>query len=130
MADWRDALAGRLRGELLRDEPLGPRTTVKVGGPADLLVRPADAEDLVTLLGQVRALGVPLTVLGGAQHAGGRRRGARGGLAAAARPREERPRGPDPLAGAPFRAADGPATPSPHRRRVPGRGAGHAGEPW
>ncbi len=65
MADWRDALAGRLRGEVLRDEPLGPRTTVKVGGPADLLVRPADAEDLVTLLGQVRALGLPLTVLGG-----------------------------------------------------------------
>lgn len=65
MADWRDALAGRLRGEALRDEPLAPRTSIRVGGPADLLVRPADAEDLAALLAGVRALGVPLSVLGG-----------------------------------------------------------------
>jgi UDP-N-acetylmuramate dehydrogenase len=36
-----------------------------VGGPADLLVRPADPDALADLLRAVRRLGVPLTVLGG-----------------------------------------------------------------
>jgi UDP-N-acetylmuramate dehydrogenase len=65
MADWRQELGRRLRGEVLQDERLAPRTSIKVGGPADLLVRPADAADLAALLEGVAALGVPLTVLGG-----------------------------------------------------------------
>jgi len=64
-ADWRDELSRRLRGEALRDEPLAPRTSIRVGGAADLLVRPADPDDLAALLRGVRALGVPLAVLGG-----------------------------------------------------------------
>jgi UDP-N-acetylmuramate dehydrogenase len=36
-----------------------------VGGPADLLVRPADPDALATLLRTVRRLGVPLAILGG-----------------------------------------------------------------
>jgi UDP-N-acetylmuramate dehydrogenase len=36
-----------------------------VGGPAELLVRPADPPDLAALLAAVRDLGVPLSVLGG-----------------------------------------------------------------
>jgi UDP-N-acetylmuramate dehydrogenase len=62
---WRAELRRRLRGELLPDEPLAPRTSVRVGGPADLLVRPADPDDLAELLRAVRELGVPLAVLGG-----------------------------------------------------------------
>jgi UDP-N-acetylmuramate dehydrogenase len=62
---WRSELARRVRGELLPDAPLAPRTTVRVGGPADLLVRPADPDALAELLRAVRELGVPLAILGG-----------------------------------------------------------------
>ncbi len=65
MPDWRHELGRRLRGELLHDERLAPRTSIRVGGPADLVVRPADPDDLVALLRGVAELGVPLTVLGG-----------------------------------------------------------------
>jgi len=63
--DWRAEIARRVRGELLRDAPLAPRTAVRVGGPADLLVRPADPDALAELLRAVRELSVPLTILGG-----------------------------------------------------------------
>jgi UDP-N-acetylmuramate dehydrogenase len=65
MTDWRDEIERRVRGELLRDAPLAARTTIRVGGPADLLVRPADPDALAALLRAVRELGVPLHVLGG-----------------------------------------------------------------
>jgi len=65
MADWRSELGSRLRGEVRHDERLAPRTSIRVGGPADLLIRPADADDLAALLRGVAELGVPLTVLGG-----------------------------------------------------------------
>lgn len=63
--DWRDEIERRVRGELVRDAPLAPRTAIRVGGPADLLVRPADPDALADLLRAVRELGVPLAVLGG-----------------------------------------------------------------
>jgi UDP-N-acetylmuramate dehydrogenase len=65
MSGWRDEIARRVRGELLRDAPLAPRTAVRVGGAADLLVRPADPDALGELLRAVRELSVPLAVLGG-----------------------------------------------------------------
>jgi len=65
VTDWRAEIARRVRGECRPDEPLAPRTSIKVGGPAELLVRPADPADLVALLAAVRHLGVPLSVLGG-----------------------------------------------------------------
>ena len=49
MSDWRDALPA-VRGRLLRDEPLGPFTWLRVGGAAEVLFLPADAEDLATFL--------------------------------------------------------------------------------
>jgi len=64
-SDWRYEIARRVQGEALRDVPLAPRTTIRVGGPADLLVRPADPDALAALLRAVRELGVPLHVLGG-----------------------------------------------------------------
>ncbi len=59
---WRDRLPA-VRGRLLRDEPLAPFTWLRVGGPAEVLFLPADAEDLSAFL---RALdhGVPVTPLG------------------------------------------------------------------
>jgi UDP-N-acetylmuramate dehydrogenase len=59
---WREGLPA-VRGKLLFDEPLAPYTWFRVGGPADVLLLPADADDLTQFL---RALPpeVPLTVLG------------------------------------------------------------------
>ena len=39
---WRNELPA-VRGKLLFDEPLGPFTWLRVGGPADVLFLPADA---------------------------------------------------------------------------------------
>ena len=46
------ALAGRLSGEAVihRDEPLSRRTTLRVGGPADVYVEPASEADLSAVL--------------------------------------------------------------------------------
>jgi UDP-N-acetylmuramate dehydrogenase len=62
MTDWRGDLPP-VRGRLLKDEPLGPFTWLRVGGPAELLFLPADEEDLGNLLGQLPPE-VPVTVLG------------------------------------------------------------------
>ncbi|WP_298158324.1 UDP-N-acetylmuramate dehydrogenase [Brevundimonas sp.] len=59
---WRDTLP-EIRGKLLRDEPLGPFTWFRVGGAAEVLFIPADADDLAAFL---KALdpAVPVMVLG------------------------------------------------------------------
>ena len=62
---WQSEIERRVHGELVRDAPLAPRTAIRVGGPADLLVRPADPDALGALLRAVRELGVPLSLLGG-----------------------------------------------------------------
>ncbi|MBS0331133.1 MAG: UDP-N-acetylmuramate dehydrogenase [Proteobacteria bacterium] len=60
--NWKDHLP-EVRGKLLRDEPLGPFTWFRVGGPADVLFLPQDEADLAGFLkGLDRA--VPVTVLG------------------------------------------------------------------
>jgi UDP-N-acetylmuramate dehydrogenase len=51
------------RGRLTADAPLGPQTWFGTGGPAELLFRPADAEDLASFLKALPA-DVPVTVLG------------------------------------------------------------------
>jgi UDP-N-acetylmuramate dehydrogenase len=62
---WQDKVARRVRGEIVRDAPLAARTTIRVGGAADLLVRPADPDALAELLRCAREVGVPVHVLGG-----------------------------------------------------------------
>jgi UDP-N-acetylmuramate dehydrogenase len=52
-----------LRGRQARNAPLGPYTSWRTGGPADLLYRPADRDDLASFVRQTRGLGLP-TVLG------------------------------------------------------------------
>jgi UDP-N-acetylmuramate dehydrogenase len=75
---WRDEIARRVRGEVERDAPLASRTTLRVGGPADLLVRPADPDALAELLRAVLDLGVPLSILGGGANTLVADRGVRG----------------------------------------------------
>ena len=52
-----------VRGRIRAGAPLAPTSWFKVGGPADVLFRPADADDLCALL-RARPGGVPVTVLG------------------------------------------------------------------
>lgn len=59
-----DALAGRLKDLAERDVPIGPLTTYRVGGRAALLAEVRGEADLVTLLGAVPGLEVPVLVLG------------------------------------------------------------------
>jgi UDP-N-acetylmuramate dehydrogenase len=62
MTDWRDGLPA-VRGKLVLDEPLAPYTWFRVGGAADVLFIPADAEDLAGFLEALDPV-VPVTVLG------------------------------------------------------------------
>ena len=48
-----------------RDVPLARLTTMRVGGPADVLASVSSARDAEALVGVARAHGVPVTVLGG-----------------------------------------------------------------
>lgn len=56
-----------LRGRVQRAVPLAPFTWFRVGGAADALVRPADADDLLLLLRDMPG-DLPLTVIGAASN--------------------------------------------------------------
>jgi UDP-N-acetylmuramate dehydrogenase len=56
-----------IRGRIAKDAALAPMTWFRVGGPAEYLVRPADAEDLCALLRQL-PLEMPITVIGAASN--------------------------------------------------------------
>lgn len=51
--------------EVTKDAPLAPWTSVRVGGAAENLVRPATADSLVKTLAFAKAEGLQLTILGG-----------------------------------------------------------------
>ena len=52
-----------LRGRVQANAPLAPFTWFRVGGPAEVLVRPADADDLAPFLGALPHE-VPVHVIG------------------------------------------------------------------
>ncbi len=54
-----------IRGEVRFNAPLRELTSFRIGGPADVLVVPADEGDLIRLVRQARAKKVPLFVMGG-----------------------------------------------------------------
>lgn len=60
--DWRDHLSD-IRGRLRRDAPLASGNWFRTGGPADLLFKPEDPEDLAAFLAQLPP-DVPVTALG------------------------------------------------------------------
>jgi UDP-N-acetylmuramate dehydrogenase len=55
----------KVRGEVLQNESMSNHTSFRIGGPADALAAPADRDDLVALLGEVRERNIPYAVLGG-----------------------------------------------------------------
>jgi len=63
-ADVRAAVAG-LRGAVSFQAPLREYTSFKIGGPADVLVEPADIEDVCLVVQQARVCKIPFFVLGG-----------------------------------------------------------------
>jgi UDP-N-acetylmuramate dehydrogenase len=60
----RDLLARSLRGEVRFDEPLSRHTTLRLGGPVDAWVAPADADDCRALRTLCHARGWPCRALG------------------------------------------------------------------
>jgi UDP-N-acetylmuramate dehydrogenase len=54
-----------IRGECLVNEPLAPLTTWQIGGIADLLIRPADIEDVHALFAFLRHYALPWLIIGG-----------------------------------------------------------------
>jgi UDP-N-acetylmuramate dehydrogenase len=59
-----DKIRKRVKGEVLPGEPLRDHTTYRVGGAAEVLVRPATAADASRLYRFATSTGVPLTVIG------------------------------------------------------------------
>jgi UDP-N-acetylmuramate dehydrogenase len=59
-----DELARVVRGRVRRDVPLAGYTTYRIGGPAAVLVEPADADDVARALQAVRAAGSAWLALG------------------------------------------------------------------
>ena len=60
----RERIGACWSGEILWDCPLAGYSTLKVGGPADALIAPADRGELVRLLGCLSAAAVPWRIIG------------------------------------------------------------------
>lgn len=60
-----EALAAEIRGEIVENCLLSPKTTYKIGGPARYLVSPLDVDDLRQLNSLIRQYQAPFFVLGG-----------------------------------------------------------------
>jgi UDP-N-acetylmuramate dehydrogenase len=58
-------MLGHIRGEVRFREPLSFHTSLRCGGPADILVVPVDLDDLRRALGYADREGLPVAVLGG-----------------------------------------------------------------
>jgi UDP-N-acetylmuramate dehydrogenase len=60
-----EKIAKEFNAETIRiDEPLAPYTTLKIGGPADLLILASSPEDIVTTARIARKRNLPITILG------------------------------------------------------------------
>lgn len=51
--------------KVLRDSPMSLHTTWRIGGPADLVVRAPEPDDLIAAARWAKAEGLPMTVIGG-----------------------------------------------------------------
>lgn len=61
----REALLGCVPGRVEFDVPLSRHTSLRIGGPADAFVTPADRAELMRVVELCHDLGLPVTVLGG-----------------------------------------------------------------
>lgn len=58
-------LVARVDGDVRLNEPLAPKISARVGGPAECFVRPRSPDGLIKLLALIRDEQLPLTLLGG-----------------------------------------------------------------
>ncbi|PWB78890.1 MAG: UDP-N-acetylenolpyruvoylglucosamine reductase [Candidatus Methylomirabilota bacterium] len=65
MLSLQERFHGLIRGQILVEEPLALHTYFHVGGPADVMVFPADLGDLKLLLKTARDEAIPVLILGG-----------------------------------------------------------------
>jgi len=77
---FEELLRETVRGSILRDEPLSLHSSLRVGGPADWFIAPADSEDLKGLLGFLSTHGMPRLIIGGGFNLLVRDRGFRGAV--------------------------------------------------
>jgi len=59
-----DLRSAGFRGEILAEQPLGPMTTWRIGGPAELLATPLDVEDVIRAVGWANGRELTWRVLG------------------------------------------------------------------
>ena len=64
LRDPNERFLRNVRGKILKDEPLSKHTTLRVGGPADYWVEPADADDLAALVKALKKAKKPYVVFG------------------------------------------------------------------
>jgi len=64
MKDLYNKISSSVKCQIMRDEPMARHTTFKIGGPADLLVIPASAEDLRDIISIVSEEKEPYFVMG------------------------------------------------------------------
>jgi UDP-N-acetylmuramate dehydrogenase len=62
--DYQKAAQGLIQGRALFNAPLKRYTSMKVGGPVDALLFPADVDELGRLVHQAREKSIPLLILG------------------------------------------------------------------
>jgi UDP-N-acetylmuramate dehydrogenase len=60
-----DEIRELIKGQVIDDEPMAPHTSYRIGGPADVFVKPASLEDLQTLVPWLWKMGIPYFTLGG-----------------------------------------------------------------
>lgn len=60
-----ERVAEGVMGGVLWDEPMSRHTSLKVGGPADLFLEPADLDDLKRAMGPILKGSIPCLVVGG-----------------------------------------------------------------
>ncbi|MBJ6802091.1 UDP-N-acetylmuramate dehydrogenase [Geomonas propionica] len=60
-----EQVAQGMKGVVLWDEPMSRHTSLRVGGPADLYLEPADLDELEQALARTRSAGIPCLVIGG-----------------------------------------------------------------
>jgi len=65
LAPFAEKLSRFWDAQVMADEPLAPKTSVRVGGGAELFVRPRSPDGLVGVLRSAVSDGIPLTILGG-----------------------------------------------------------------
>lgn len=60
----KEALRASVKGELTWDVPMKTRTTIRVGGPADCVFAPADAEDVSAFVQVAKKMRIPWDIFG------------------------------------------------------------------